>query len=67
MSSGLGPGAEPGVNPRTQGTSNFYSHIHEECEIEVVDYSSTRVQVTQYDNKGDVLVTLTHKPRVNAE
>ncbi|KAF9055758.1 hypothetical protein BJ165DRAFT_443374 [Panaeolus papilionaceus] len=35
-------GAEPGVDPRRSSANAFYSQIENDCQIEVVDYSSVR-------------------------
>jgi hypothetical protein len=42
--SGLGEhiGAEPGINPRRPSAEMHYGHIHEECIIEIMDYSAVR-------------------------
>ena len=57
------PGSEPGVDPRRATTNAIYSHVHELCEIEVVDYSASHVEFNQYDNKGFVqLMSQSHKP-----
>ena len=44
-------GSEPGVDPRRPTANALYSHVHELCEIEVVDYSASNVEFNQYDNK----------------
>lgn len=46
------PGAEPGVDPRRESAKKAYAHIHEECEIEVVDYSAEHVRFRQYNNSS---------------
>ena len=46
------PGAEPGIDPRRESAKRTYAHIHEECEIEVVDYSAEHVTFRQYDNSS---------------
>ena len=57
------PGSEPGVDPRRATTNAIYSHVHELCEIEVVDYSASHVEFNQYDNKGFVqLMAQSQKP-----
>ncbi|KDR85830.1 hypothetical protein GALMADRAFT_51400 [Galerina marginata CBS 339.88] len=35
-------GAEPGVDPHRPEVDAAYSHIHEDCEIEIMDYSAVR-------------------------
>jgi hypothetical protein len=48
------PGSEPGVDPRRATANALYSHVHELCEIEVADYSTSNAEFNQYDNKGFV-------------
>ncbi|KAG5653907.1 hypothetical protein H0H81_009499 [Sphagnurus paluster] len=43
-------GAEPGVYPRRASANILYGHIHQECVIEVVDYSSVRSSVGRMTN-----------------
>ncbi|TFL06266.1 hypothetical protein BDV98DRAFT_499232 [Pterulicium gracile] len=38
-------GAEPGVDPRRNSAQLNYGHIHQECVVQVVDYSSVRCSV----------------------
>lgn len=45
-----GIGAEPGVDPRRPAIDAAYRHIHEECEIEIVDYSSVRSTTRRLNN-----------------
>ncbi|KAI5114574.1 hypothetical protein M0805_009453, partial [Coniferiporia weirii] len=47
-------GAEPGVDPRRSSAFLNYSHIHQRCNIELVDYSSLRTSFGRMDNKGFV-------------
>lgn len=57
------PGSEPGVDPRRATVNALYSHVHEECEIEVVDYSASKVEFNQYDNQGFLqFIAQNHKP-----
>jgi hypothetical protein len=44
------PGAEPGIDPRKESAQRAYAHIHEDCEIEVIDYSSENIKFRQYHN-----------------
>ncbi len=56
-------GSEPGVDPRRATNNALYSHLHELCEIEVVDYSASNVEFNQYDNRGFVqLMARSQKP-----
>ncbi|KAG6817572.1 hypothetical protein H0H87_006949 [Tephrocybe sp. NHM501043] len=43
-------GAEPGVNPRRASASLLYGHIHQDCVIEVIDYSSVRSSAGRMTN-----------------
>ena len=57
------PGSEPGVDPRRATVNALYSHVHELCEIEVVDYSASKVEFNQYDNQGFLqFINQNHKP-----
>ena len=57
------PGSEPGVDPRRATVNALYSHVHEVCEIEVVDYSASRVEFNQYENQGFLqFIAQTRKP-----
>jgi hypothetical protein len=44
------PGAEPGIDARKASAQRAYSHIHEDCEIEVIDYSSENIKFRQFHN-----------------
>lgn len=44
-------GAEPGVNPRRASAEALYGHIREDCEIEVIDYSSVRSSFGHMTNR----------------
>jgi hypothetical protein len=46
------PGAEPGVDPRRESIKRAYAHIHEECEVEVIDYSAQQVKFQQFNNES---------------
>jgi hypothetical protein len=58
------PGAEPGIDPRRESAKRAYAHIHEECEIEVVDYSAEHVSFRQFNNNSflEFLKTADRKP-----
>ena len=57
------PGSEPGIDPRRATNNALYSHLHEICEIEVVDYSASKVEFNQYDNGKFVqLMARSQKP-----
>ncbi|KAL0952003.1 hypothetical protein HGRIS_008654 [Hohenbuehelia grisea] len=45
-------GAEPGIDPRRESTNLKYQHIHEECVIEVADYSSLRASFGRMTNES---------------
>lgn len=50
--SGVGKiGAEPGVNPRRASADALYSHISQDCVIEVVDYSAVGSSFGRMTNK----------------
>lgn len=44
-------GAEPGVDPRRASADALYSHIRQDCEIEVVDYSAVRSSIERMTNR----------------
>ncbi|TFK42066.1 magnesium transporter [Crucibulum laeve] len=44
-------GAEPGVDPRRASADALYSHISQDCVIEVVDYSAVRSSFGRMTNK----------------
>lgn len=44
-------GAEPGVDPRRASAEMQYGHIHQQCAIEITDYSSLRTNVMQMKNE----------------
>ncbi|KZO94114.1 hypothetical protein CALVIDRAFT_600322 [Calocera viscosa TUFC12733] len=44
------PGAEQGVDPRRDSAVAHWSHIHQECAIEVCDYSGVNVRFTPLNN-----------------
>lgn len=46
------PGAEPGIDVRRASAIRAYRHISEECEIEVIDYSSERIKFRQFKNRS---------------
>ncbi|KAF8640775.1 hypothetical protein AX17_000425 [Amanita inopinata Kibby_2008] len=43
-------GAEPGVDPRRASADLLYSHIHQECIVEIFDYSSLRSNAVRMTN-----------------
>ena len=46
------PGAEPGIDPRRESVKRAYAYIHEECEVEVIDYSAQQVKFQQFNNES---------------
>jgi hypothetical protein len=44
-------GAEPGVDPRRASADALYGHIRQDCEIEVIDYSSVRSSFGRMTNR----------------
>ncbi|KZT56113.1 hypothetical protein CALCODRAFT_497809 [Calocera cornea HHB12733] len=46
------PGAEQGVDPRRDSAARHWGHIHQECAIEVCDYSLTSATFTRLSNAG---------------
>ncbi|KZO94116.1 hypothetical protein CALVIDRAFT_484921 [Calocera viscosa TUFC12733] len=46
------PGAEQGVDPRRDSAAQHWGHIHQECAIEVCDYSPTSTSFTRLSNAG---------------
>lgn len=44
-------GAEPGIDPRRSSAYLNYGHIREKCTIDIVDYSSVRVNFRRMDNR----------------
>jgi hypothetical protein len=46
------PGAEPGIDPRRESVKRAYAYIHEECEVEVIDYSAEQVKFQQFNNES---------------
>ncbi|KAH9486074.1 Cobalt/magnesium transport protein CorA [Psilocybe cubensis] len=45
-----GIGAEPGIDPRRPAVDAAYSHIKEQCQIEIMDYSAIRNTTRHMDN-----------------
>jgi hypothetical protein len=43
-------GAEPGVDPSRPAVDAAYRHIHQECEIEIMDYSAVRSTSRKMNN-----------------
>ena len=48
---GKGPGAEPGVDVRRDSAYLSYGHIRQNCQIEIVDYSSVRSSFGRMTNQ----------------
>ena len=48
---GKGPGAEPGVDVRRDSAYLNYGHIRQNCQIEIVDYSSVRSSFGRMTNQ----------------
>jgi hypothetical protein len=46
------PGAEPGIDPRRESVKRAYAYIHEECEVEVIDYAAQHVKFQQFNNES---------------
>jgi Mg2+ and Co2+ transporter CorA len=46
-----GVGAEPGIDPRRSSADLTYGHIHQECVIQIIDYSSVRSSVGKMTNR----------------
>lgn len=46
------PGAEPGADPRRPSANEAWSHIHEDCSIQITDYSEKEVKFRKADNQG---------------
>jgi hypothetical protein len=49
-----GVGAEPGVDPRRNSANLAYGHIHENCVIEICDYSSVHASFGKMTNQDFV-------------
>ncbi|PPQ89972.1 hypothetical protein CVT25_009612 [Psilocybe cyanescens] len=45
-----GVGAEPGIDPRRPAVDAAYSHIKEQCQIEIMDYSAIRNTTRHMNN-----------------
>ncbi|KAF9011183.1 hypothetical protein BDQ17DRAFT_1387629 [Cyathus striatus] len=45
------PGAEPGINPRSQEAIAEYSHFKQECTIDIIDYDAEEAQFKRMNNK----------------
>ena len=45
-----GIGAEPGINPHRNSAELLYGHIHQECTVEIMDYSAVRSSVRRMTN-----------------
>jgi len=48
---GVVPGAEPGVDPRRDSANFTYGGIHQDCTIEIFDYSSVRSSFGRMSNQ----------------
>ncbi|KAF8964374.1 hypothetical protein BDZ97DRAFT_1816203 [Flammula alnicola] len=46
-----GVGAEPGIDPRRPAVHAAYMHIQQDCDIEVIDYSSVRSTYRRMNNE----------------
>lgn len=57
------PGAEPGIDPQHPSASEQYSFIHEDCSIQIIDYSSDLATFVRVDNQG--LVRFFNSPRTD--
>jgi hypothetical protein len=44
------PGAEPGIDTQKETATSDYSHLHQQCDITVVDFSDERCQTFELDN-----------------
>jgi hypothetical protein len=51
-----GVGAEPGIDPRKSAAAAMYSHIHQPCTIEIIDYSSVKHSFAKKSNEQFVQV-----------
>lgn len=48
----LGAGAEPGVDVKGGLASMLYGHLHDHCQIEVIDYNDQRATVKVLENQA---------------
>ena len=55
------PGAEPGVDVKDEEAAARFAHLHQQCDITVVDFSADRIQTYQIDN--DTLQEFVKKPK----
>ncbi|KAF2681562.1 hypothetical protein K458DRAFT_420723 [Lentithecium fluviatile CBS 122367] len=46
------PGAEPGIDTQKEAATSDYSHLHQQCEITVVDFSDERCESVELHNDG---------------
>jgi len=53
---GVVPGAEPGVDPRRDSADYTYGGIHQDCTIEIFDYSSVRSSFRRMSNQQFVSI-----------
>ena len=51
QTAGGGIGAEPGIDPRRDSAELLYGHIHQECTVEIMDYSAVRSSVGRMTNE----------------
>jgi hypothetical protein len=47
-----GVGGESGVDVRSRAFSMLYAHLHDDCQIEVIDYSESKVSIKVLENKA---------------
>lgn len=55
------PGAEPGVDVKDEEAAARFAHLHQQCDITVVDFSAERIQTYELDN--DTLQEFVKKPK----
>lgn len=55
------PGAEPGVDVKNEEDAARFAHLHQQCEITVVDFSAEKIQTYELDN--DSLVEFVKRPK----
>ena len=44
-------GAEPGIDPRRESAFLTYGHIHQQCNVEIADYSAVRSSFGRMNNQ----------------
>ncbi|KAF1924190.1 uncharacterized protein M421DRAFT_103970 [Didymella exigua CBS 183.55] len=55
------PGAEPGVDVKDEEAAARFAHLHQQCDITVVDFSAERIQTYELDN--DTLQDFVKRPK----